>query len=180
MARNASAGIVLYRVRPAAPGGQDVVQVLLGHLGGPFWRAKDAGAWTIPKGEVAPGEAPLAAAIREFAEETGQQPPTSLVPLGDVRQGGGKVVSAWAAEGDLDPATASSNTVELEWPPRSGRRIEVPELDRVAWFDLADARRLAVRGQSTLFDRLLDRLVEQAPRGHRPTQNSTSAPPGGD
>ena len=110
-------------------------------MGGPFWARKDAGAWTIPKGEVEPGEEPLAVARREFHEELGRAvPPGDLVDLGEVRQAGGKVVRAWAVEGDLDAETIVSNTFELEWPPKSGRIQAFPEIDRAAWFDLESAR----------------------------------------
>jgi predicted NUDIX family NTP pyrophosphohydrolase len=148
-----SAGILLYR------GGGGTLEVLLVHPGGPFWAGKDAGAWSIPKGEVAAGEDPLAVALREFEEETGQRPPAgALVGLGEVRQRGGKVVAAWAAPGDLDPATVTSNTFTLEWPPRSGARREFPEVDRAAWFDPATARVKLVAAQAELVDRLLAAL----------------------
>jgi len=144
-----SAGLLLYR---CADG---VLEVLLGHLGGPFWARKDAGAWTIPKGEYADGEDPHAAAVREFAEELGVAPPVGPeLDLGVVRQRAGKTVRVWARAGDLDPATAVSNLFEMEWPPRSGRRQSFPELDRVRWMGLADARRLVVSGQVELLDRL--------------------------
>lgn len=131
-------------------------------MGGPFWARKDAGAWTIPKGEPSPGEDPYAAALREFEEELGSPPPASDVPdldLGSVRQKSGKVVSAWAREGDFDAASAVSNTVEIEWPPRTGRRIEVPEIDRVGWFTPAEAAALVVAGQGELIHRLTALLV---------------------
>jgi predicted NUDIX family NTP pyrophosphohydrolase len=148
MARR-SAGIVLYRRRDGA------VEVLLVHPGGPFWARRDQGAWSIPKGEVDEGEEPLAVALREFEEETGNHPPPGeLVPLGEVRQRGGKVVTAWAAPGDLDPATITSNTFTVEWPPRSGTRREFPEVDRAGWFDLATAREKLVPAQAELLDRL--------------------------
>ena len=134
MARR-SAGLLLYR-----RGGRGV-EVLLVHPGGPLWARRDAGAWSIPKGEYGEGEDPVAVALREFEEETGFPPPeTGLVALGEVRQRGGKVVSAWAAPGDLDPATITSNTFSIEWPPRSGVRREFPEVDRAGWFDPATAR----------------------------------------
>ena len=144
-----SAGIVLYR--RTGPG----VDVLLGHMGGPFWARKDAGAWTIPKGEIESGEDPLAVAQREFEEEIGVPVPSgAIIDLGEIRQGGGKTVQAWAVEGDLDPATAVSNTFEMEWPPRSGRTQRFPELDRVEWFDLATARSVIIEGQRALLARL--------------------------
>ena len=144
-----SAGLLLYRVRDGAP------EVLLGHMGGPFWARKDERAWSIPKGEYGDDEDPLAAARREFAEETGSPPPDgAALPLGEVRQSGGKRVVAWALEGDLDPATVRSNTFVMEWPPRSGRQQEFPEIDRAAWFDLDAARRKVVKGQVPLLDAL--------------------------
>ena len=152
MARR-SAGILLYRRRG------DGVEVLLVHPGGPLWARRDAGAWSIPKGEYTEGEDPLAAALREFEEETGQRPPEArMVALGEVRQRGGKVVSAWAAPGDLDPAAVTSNTFSMEWPPRSGRRREFPEVDRAGWFDPAAAREKLLAAQAGLVDRLLAAL----------------------
>jgi predicted NUDIX family NTP pyrophosphohydrolase len=149
MARR-SAGILLYRRRNGA------VEVLLVHPGGPLWARRDAGAWSIPKGEYGEGEDPLAVALREFEEETGQRPPAeSLVALGEVRQRGGKVVSAWAAPGDLDPQAITSNTFTLEWPPRSGVRREFPEVDRAGWFDPPTAREKLLAAQAELVDRLL-------------------------
>ena len=127
-------------------------------MGGPFWARKDAGAWTIPKGEPSPDEDTHAAALREFEEELGSAPPPSDVPdltLGTVRQKSGKVVTAWAREGDFDATSAVSNTVEIEWPPRSGRRIQIPEIDRVGWFAPAEAVALVVSGQGELIERLV-------------------------
>ena len=148
-----SAGILLWRHGPHGP------EVLLGHMGGPFWARKDAAAWTIPKGEYEPTEDPLAAACREFAEEIGcAVPAAEFADLGEVRQSGGKVVRAWAATGDLDPATAVSNTFELEWPPRSGRRQHFPELDRVEWFDLPTASAKVIVAQREFLERLSARL----------------------
>ncbi len=147
-ATRTSAGLVLYRREPR-------LQVLLGHMGGPFWARRDDGAWSIPKGEYGADEDAFAAAKREFAEELGSTPPTSgYVELGDVRQSNGKVVTAWAVEGDLDADTIVSNTFEVEWPPRSGRRQSFPEIDRAAWFDIDAARPKLVKGQSELLDRL--------------------------
>jgi predicted NUDIX family NTP pyrophosphohydrolase len=144
-----SAGILLYRRRAGA------LEVLLAHPGGPFHRAKDAGDWTIPKGEVEPGERLIDVARREFAEETGQAPPEAEpIDLGDIRQKSGKRVVGWALAGDLDPAAAISNTFEIEWPPRSGRRATFPEIDRVAWFDPAEARRRIKPAQAPFLDRL--------------------------
>jgi predicted NUDIX family NTP pyrophosphohydrolase len=150
-----SAGIVLYRVGP-----EGAAQVLLAHPGGPFWARKDTGAWSIPKGEHAPDEDPLAAARREFAEELGQASPGGpFHPLGTIRQASGKRVTAWAAQGDLDPATVVSNTVRIFWPPRSGRQIEVPEIDRAEWFDLPTAREKINSGQLPLLDGLEELLA---------------------
>jgi predicted NUDIX family NTP pyrophosphohydrolase len=150
-----SAGLLLYRRHPARG-----VEVLVGHMGGPFWARKDAGAWSIPKGEHGPDEEPRDVALREFAEELGSPAPvTDLVPLGEVRQSGGKRLTAWAAEGDLDAAAAVSNTFSLEWPPRSGRVQEFPEIDRAAWLTVDEARGKLVAGQVPLLDRLLDLLT---------------------
>ena len=156
-----SAGILLFRRVPDAG-----IEVLLGHMGGPFWARKDAGAWTIPKGEPSPGEDPYAAALREFEEELGAPPPASDVPdlaLGTIRQKSGKLVTAWAREGAFDPADAVSNTVEIEWPPRSGRRIQVPEIDRVGWFAPAEAAALVVSGQGELVERLVALVGQGTP-----------------
>jgi predicted NUDIX family NTP pyrophosphohydrolase len=141
-----SAGILLNRPGP---------EVLLVHPGGPFWARKDAGAWSIPKGELDEGEDPRACARREFAEETGTQlPDGALEDLGSVRQKGGKEVRAFAVAGDLDPATVTSNTFELEWPPRSGRMQEFPEIDRAEWFGLEEARTKLNPAQVPFLDRL--------------------------
>jgi predicted NUDIX family NTP pyrophosphohydrolase len=145
-----SAGIVLWRSAPGGP------EVLLGHMGGPYWARRDVGAWTIPKGELEPDEEPLAVARREFEEEIGTPVPgTEYVDLGEIRQAGGKVVRAWAVEGDLDATSIVSNTFEIEWPPRSGRLQAFPELDRAEWFDLATASRRIVAGQRAFLDRLI-------------------------
>ena len=147
-----SAGIVLYR----RSGGR--LEVLLGHMGGPFWARKDAGAWSIPKGEYGADEDPFAAACREFREELGMPVPegATFVDLGEVRQAGGKTVRAWAVAGDLDPASVVSNTFEMEWPPRSGTIGTFPEIDRAAWFDLPTAHDKIVAGQRPLLERLGD------------------------
>ncbi len=148
MARR-SAGILLHR------SGATGVEVLLVHPGGPFWAKKDAGAWSIPKGEYEDGEDPLACALREFEEETGTRlDSTDVVELGSVRQKSGKQVTAWAVAGDLDPATVRSNTFAMEWPPRSGRQAEFPEVDRAEWFGVEVAREKLVSGQVELLDRL--------------------------
>ena len=153
-----SAGILLYRMAPAGP------EVLLGHMGGPFWARKDDGAWSIPKGEHGPDEEPLAVARREFAEELGSPVPTAaLIPLGELRVTSGKALTVWAGEGDLDAAAAVSNTFELEWPPRSGRVQEFPEIDRAAWFGLDEARAKLVKGQVPFLDRLRDALAVGGP-----------------
>lgn len=129
--------------------------MLLAHPGGPFWQARDLGHWSIPKGEVEPGEEIVAVARREFAEETGHEPPASVpIPLGEVRQKSGKLVVAWALEGDLDPARARSNTFTIEWPPPSGRQQAFPEIDRVAWFEPTEARRRLKPAQVPFIDRL--------------------------
>lgn len=144
-----SAGLLLFRRRP------EHVEVLLGHPGGPFWARRDAGAWSIPKGEIDPGEDPLAAARREFGEETGfEVPDGAVVSLGEAVQPSRKVVIAYAMEGDADPARLAGNTVEIAWPPRSGRRLAVPEIDRVAWFAPAEAAERILAGQRVFLERL--------------------------
>ena len=148
-----SAGILLYRLAGDAP------QVLLVHPGGPFWARKDAGVWSIPKGEYDDAEDPLACALREFEEETGTAlDPAEPLDLGSVTQRSGKVVTAWAAEGDLDAASISSNTFTMEWPPRSGTSAEFPEVDRAGWFGLEEAREKLNPAQVELVDRLAERL----------------------
>lgn len=137
-----SAGLLLYRRAPTGP------EVLLVHPGGPFWEGKDLGAWSIPKGEIGPDEDPLPAARREFREETGFEPSGPALPLGQLRQPGGKLVHAWALEGDADPSELSSNTFSMEWPRGSGRLQAFPEVDRAEWFDLAEARRRILPGQA--------------------------------
>jgi predicted NUDIX family NTP pyrophosphohydrolase len=131
---------------------------LLGHPGGPFWAKKEEGVWTIPKGLINPGETPLAAARREFAEETGYRPRGMAIPLGEARQPGGKVVHVWAIEDGWDAAKLRSNSFEMEWPPQSGRRQQFPELDRAAWFAIEGARTKILRGQTVFLDRLEDLL----------------------
>jgi predicted NUDIX family NTP pyrophosphohydrolase len=130
------------------------LEVLLVHPGGPFWRNKDDGAWSIPKGEINAGENPQDVARREFAEELGSPAPGPLRPLGEIRQRGGKRVHAFAAEGDLDIRTVNSNTFELEWPPNSGRLQAFPEIDRAAWFTLPVARGKILASQRPLLDRV--------------------------
>ncbi len=146
-----SAGILLYRWRAGR------LEVLLVHPGGPFFARKDEGAWSIPKGEVEPGEAPLDAARREFEEETGVRLAGPFVELPPVRQRGGKVVHAWAVEADCDPDGIRSDTVTLEWPPRSGRTVAFPEVDRAAFFDLGEARRKINPAQAEWLDLLARR-----------------------
>jgi predicted NUDIX family NTP pyrophosphohydrolase len=153
VARRRSAGIVLYRE------GDGGLEVLLVHPGGPFWAKKDLGAWSIPKGEYDPGEDPQACALREFEEETGTKlDAPQLIELGAVVQKAGKEVTAWAARGDLDPASVRSNSFTMEWPPRSGREQEFPEIDRAAWFALDEARDRLVGAQIELLDRLTERV----------------------
>lgn len=135
--------------------GNGAPEVLLAHPGGPFWAKRDEAAWTLPKGEIAPGEDPLAAARREFLEETGFASAPPFLPLGELRQKSGKRISAWAFEGDADPAALSSNLFELEWPPRSGRLQSYPEVDRVQWFGLDEARRRLIAGQAPFLDSLM-------------------------
>jgi predicted NUDIX family NTP pyrophosphohydrolase len=145
-----SAGILLYRRSQTGP------EVFLIHPGGPFWAKKDA--WSIPKGEYQEGEPALEAARREFEEETGAAIGGEFTPLGVIHQPSGKEVTAWAVEGDFDPEKLVSNKCWVEWPPRTGRQIEIPEADRGAWFDLATARKKIFRGQELLLDRLVDAL----------------------
>ncbi len=137
----------MYRRRNGA------LEVFLAHPGGPFWAKKDS--WTIPKGEYENGEEALDAARREFQEETGFIARPPFLPLGEIRQSSGKIVTAWAFEGDCDPAALKSNTCIIEWPPRSGRQMEIPEVDRGAWFSIDDARRKIFKGQELLLDRLI-------------------------
>jgi predicted NUDIX family NTP pyrophosphohydrolase len=151
--RSRSAGLLLYR--QATPG----LEVLLVHPGGPFWARRDLGAWSVPKGEYADDEDPLAAARREFAEELGSAPPAGdLLDLGEIRQKAGKLVRAWAVAGNLDPLTVRSNTFEMRWPPRSGRLETFPEVDRAQWFELDEARKRINPGQAALLDRLQEVL----------------------
>lgn len=149
-----SAGLLVYRRT------DDGIEVLLVHPGGPFWAKKDDGAWSLPKGEYEPEEDPFEVALREFEEETGQSPPdhSEAEWLGEQRQPSGKVVSAWAVEGDVDVSDLTSNTFEMEWPPRSGRTQEFPEVDRAGWFGPDEARRKLLRGQVGFLDRLSDLL----------------------
>jgi predicted NUDIX family NTP pyrophosphohydrolase len=147
-----SAGLLLYRRK------NQTLEVFLVHPGGPFWAKKDLGAWSIPKGEYSGGEEPLAAARREFQEETGFAIAGDFVELGTIRQAGGKLVSAWAQEGDCDPAALISNLTQIQWPPRSGKIIEIPEVDRGAWFSLQEALDRLLQSQTTFLDRLVEKL----------------------
>ena len=146
-----SAGLLLFRWTDAG------IEVLLAHPGGPFWAKKDDGWWSIPKGELAEGEDPLAAARREFEEEMGVSPTGDFLPLESLKQPGGKVVFAWALHSDFDPSRLKSNTFSMEWPPRSGRRQEFPEVDKAAWFGVEAARVKILKGQAPFLDRLLVR-----------------------
>ena len=155
MAAKRSAGILLYRRTGAEP------EFLLVHPGGPFWAKKDAGAWSIPKGQIEEAEEPRACALRELEEELGPAPeldPEELIELGSVRQRAGKVVEAWAAEADFDPDLLDSDTFSMEWPPRSGKQAEFPEVDRAEWFRIEAAREKILAAQAELLDRLLERL----------------------
>jgi predicted NUDIX family NTP pyrophosphohydrolase len=155
MAAEHSAGILLFRRSDGE------VEFLLVHPGGPFWARKDIGAWSIPKGQIEDEEEPRACAIRELEEELGAAPgldPEQLIELGSIKQKAGKVVEAWAAEADFDPAALARNTFAIEWPPRSGRQQDFPEVDRAEWFDLEGAREKILPAQAELLDRLLERL----------------------
>ena len=147
-----SGGLVMYRV------GDGKLEILLVHLGGPFWAKKDEGAWFIPKGEIAAGEDELSAAKREFEEETGMKPEGTFIALGNVRHRSGKTVHAWAFEGSCDPNAIKSNTFSMEWPPRSGKKREFPEVDRAGWFTLEAARSKIHRDEFELLERLDENL----------------------
>lgn len=156
-----SCGILLFRRTG------DQVEVLLAHPGGPYWKQQDFGSWSVPKGIAEDGEAMEAVAAREFAEETGfdlasvaSEPGAPPIDLGEVTLKSGKVIRAWAVEGDLDPAVSRSNEIEIEWPPRTGRRLVIPEVDRVAWFGAGEARRRAHPAQAAFVERLESRLGE--------------------
>ncbi len=148
-----SAGLLMYRRR------SHEFEVFLVHPGGPFWSKKDLGVWSIPKGEYLEGEEPLDVGMREFEEETGFSPGGNFIELGELKQPGGKIVTAWAFEGDCDPANLKSNTFSMEWPPRSGRQIEVPEVDRGSWYAIEDARQRLLPGQRAFIDRLLEKVL---------------------
>lgn len=150
-----SAGILLYRYHSKE------LQVFLVHPGGPFWARRDTGAWSIPKGEYNTGDDPLAAALREWEEETGvalQPGGPSFIPLEPVKQKGGKTVYAWAREGDIDPDQVQSNTFEMEWPPRSGKKTSFPEVDKAGWFNIPEARQKILEGQLPLIEALIKKL----------------------
>jgi predicted NUDIX family NTP pyrophosphohydrolase len=151
-----SAGLLMYRFKEKA------LEVLLVHPGGPYWRAKESGCWSIPKGECLDNEEPFEAAKREFLEETGLTPVGQFYLLTEVKQAGGKRVKAWAFAGDCDPATLQSNTFTMEWPPRSGQMQTFPEVDRAGWFPLAEAKRRIVGAQSAFLDEL-ERLLSKQP-----------------
>jgi predicted NUDIX family NTP pyrophosphohydrolase len=163
MPQQRSAGILLYRRSGAQ------LQVLLGHPGGPYWARKDEGAWMVPKGALEPGEAPLEAALREFAEEVGPVPPGTPIKLKTVRQNGGKLVEVFALEGDFEPAALVSNQFELEWPPRSGRMRSFPELDEVEWMGMEEARRRILASQLPVID-ALDALLAGGAGGEEQNQ----------
>ncbi len=149
-----SAGLLMYRRR------RGILEVFLVHPGGPFWSKKDAGAWSIPKGEYAAGEDPLEVAKREFREETGFQASGEFIPLNPRKQPSGKLITAWAVEGDCDASAVQSNTFLMEWPPRSGREQEFPEVDRAGWFTLPGAKEKIIKGQSGFLEELAQILKE--------------------
>ena len=149
--------MLLYRLRQAG-----MVEVLVAHPGGPYWARKDAGAWSVPKGEYEPDDDALATAYREFREETGHDAPAGApIPLGELRQPSGKWVTVWALEGDLDTTRATSNTFEMEWPPGSGAMRSFPEVDRLDWVAVAVARTKLLKGQVPFLDRLLEALGDE-------------------
>ena len=153
-----SVGLLMFRSNPA-------LEVFLVHPGGPFWAKKNLGAWTIPKGEYADAEEPLTAARREFAEETGFSANGEFFDLGAIKQAGGKIVRVWAFEGDCEPATLVSNRFQMEWPPRSGRLAEFPEIDRGAWFSLAEAKERILASQQPILNLLTDLLARRLNTG---------------
>jgi predicted NUDIX family NTP pyrophosphohydrolase len=151
-----SAGLLMYRRR------KDAIEVFLAHPGGPFWKNKDDGGWSIPKGEYSQEESALDAARREFREETGFEAGTDFIWLEQIRQPSGKIISVWAFEGDCDPAALRSNTFSMEWPPKSGRTRDFPEVDRADWFPLDVARKKLLKGQLGFLDRLSAKLKSPA------------------
>lgn len=154
MAKRTSAGIVLYRLR------NNFLEVFLVHPGGPYWKGKEEGAWSIPKGEFTEAEDPLTTAQREFREETGSEISGTFMDLGKVQQKGGKLVYAWAVEGDIDPATIKSNTFRQEWPYKSGKWVSIPEVDQGGWFSVEEARIKINPAQFEFIDRLVQKLKE--------------------
>lgn len=154
MAKKQSAGLLLYRLRPG-------IEVFLVHPGGPYWAKKDEGSWSIPKGEFEEGDDPLEAARRELREETGFSVEGDLARLDPVKQAGGKTVNAWMVEADLDPDELVSNTFEMEWPPRSGKIRQFPEVDRASWFSLEEARKRILKGQMPLINQLEARVLKE-------------------
>lgn len=158
MTASVSAGILLYRVRAG------MTEVFLVHPGGPYWRRKDAGAWSIPKGELEEGADALTTAQREFLEETGASPRGEFVPLTPLKQPSGKLVHAWAVSGDLDASSITSNTFRMEWPPHSGRQQEFPEVDRGGWFTIAVAKERILAGQRGFLDQLAQHIAVGEPR----------------
>ena len=159
MAQKLSAGILLYRISR-----DRVVQVLIAHMGGPFWERKDKGGWSIPKGEYEDGEDPFQVALREFEEELGKPVPAKeFLSLGSIKQPSGKVVTVWAAQGEFDEETATSNTFVMEWPKGSGQMQEFPEVDRVGWFDIETARTKLLKGHVPFLERLVDKVREEMP-----------------
>jgi predicted NUDIX family NTP pyrophosphohydrolase len=168
-----SAGLLLFREVSGS------LEVLLVHPGGPFWAKKDDGAWSIPKGEFEEGEDPFEAAKREFEEETGIAPSGDLIPLDPLRQPSGKVVHAWAMKGEFDPATLKSNTFSMEWPPKSGRQQEFPEVDRAAWLPIEAAKRKILKGQAPFLLQLREKIgnLPEAPDRGRPVARDDEGPP---
>src|SRR6202050_5254517 len=152
MKRVSSAGLLMFRRRHSG------LAVLLVHPGGPFWRKKELGAWSIAKGEYTEGETALEAAKREFEEETGIKPAGEFIPLDEIRQPSGKIITAWAFEGDCSPKEIRSNLFTMEWPPKSGKTQEFPEVDRAAWFQLSQARTKLLKGQVAFINRLAKKL----------------------
>jgi predicted NUDIX family NTP pyrophosphohydrolase len=158
-----SAGLLMYRRR------KKTLEVFLIHPGGPFWSKKDLGAWSVPKGEYRADEDPLSAAKREFTEETGLQPGKEFIDLTPAKQAGGKVVRAWAFEGDADPTAITSNTFSMEWPPRSGQHQSFPEVDRAAWFPIEEATQRILKGQVPLLVELQHLLTDRSTAAPHPT-----------
>jgi predicted NUDIX family NTP pyrophosphohydrolase len=165
-----SAGLLLFRETPAS------VEVLLVHPGGPYWATRDDGAWSIPKGELSEGEEPLAAAKREFEEEMGRAVDGDCLPLEPLRQPGGKLVFAWAVCSDFDPSALRSNAFSMEWPPRSGRQQQFPEVDRAAWFEIQAAKQKILKGQAPFLDQLLAKVQDRG-RGARLADAAPAEPP---